>query len=123
MCTIFLDVSSAVIHINNANPTADSSRHPIDPHNPAHLRPLIQRDASSKVDEVEQVEDVRRLPAPLLVRFLEIEPGSAQRKYRLSAVVGGGRYAGVGVAMMLSTFGASMIWSLNVRTLDRLESR
>jgi hypothetical protein len=75
---------------------------------------LIQRDASSKVDEIEQVEHVRRLPARLLVRFLEIDPGSAQRKYELGAIVGGGRYAGVGVVMMLSIFGASVIWSLNV---------
>jgi hypothetical protein len=100
-----------VIHINNANPTADFPGRSIDPHNPTRPRPLIQRDASSKADEVEHV---RRLPASLLVRFLEIDPGSAQRKCELGVVVGGGRYAGVGVAMMLSTFSASVIWSLNV---------
>jgi hypothetical protein len=60
--------TSATIHLNDANPTADFPRSPINSHNPTHPHPSTQRDAPSEVGEVEQVERVRRFPAHLLVR-------------------------------------------------------
>jgi hypothetical protein len=56
---------SAVINFNNTNPTGNFPRRPIDPCNLAHAYPLIRNGTSSDVDEVEQVERVRRLPAHL----------------------------------------------------------
>ena len=103
--------SSAVVHLNDTNPSTDFPQRPIDPYNPAHPHPLIQRNTSSKIDKVEQVERARRLSSHLLICFLEIDSGSAQRKGEPGAVVGE-RDVGVGVVTMLRTFGASVIWSL-----------
>jgi hypothetical protein len=63
-------------------------RRPIDLRDPTHPRNLIPRDASSKVDKVEQIVHIRRLPAHFLVGFLETNSGSVQRKGEPSAVVG-----------------------------------
>ena len=76
--------SSAAISLNNANSTADFPQRPADPHNTACS--LIQSDNPSQVDKGEHVEYVRRLPVHL-VRFLEVDSRSAQRKGELGAVV------------------------------------
>ena len=78
--------SSAAISLNNTNSTADFPRRPADPHNTACSS--IQSDTPSQVDKGEHVEYVRRLPVHLLVRFLEVDSRSAQRKGELGAVVG-----------------------------------
>ena len=81
---------SAVINLNDANPTANFSRHQVDPHNPTHAHPLIQSDVSSGND---QVEHVRRLPRHPLVGFLEIVSRSI-RKGKLGDIVGEGEGCG-----------------------------
>jgi hypothetical protein len=79
---------SAAVNLSNANPTVDPPRRPIDTHNPAHAHPLIQRVTSREIDQVEQVEHVRRRPGHLLVHFLEIATRSAQREGEPGAVLG-----------------------------------
>jgi hypothetical protein len=79
--------SPAVIHLNNASPTADVPRRSIDPHSPTHAHPLIRSDASSEVDKVERVP---RLPGHPLVRFLEIDSRSARRRGGFGGIVGEG---------------------------------
>jgi hypothetical protein len=80
---------SAAINLNNANPTVYPPRRPIDQHNPTHAHPLIQRVTSSEIDQVLQVEHVRRRSGHLLVHFLEIDTRSAQRKGEPGTVLGG----------------------------------
>ena len=79
---------SAAINLNNANPTVGPARRPIDPHNPTHPHPLVQRVTSSEIDQVLQDDHVRRRPGHLLVHFLEIDTRSAQRKGEPGAVLG-----------------------------------
>jgi hypothetical protein len=81
-----------VLFINDDKPRQRQShrrppRRPIDLCDPTHDRNLIQRDASSKVDEVEQIV-LRRHAAHPSVGFLETNSRSVQRKGEPGAVVG-----------------------------------
>ena len=86
---------SPVIHLDDTNATSKLHRRAIIPHNAGDVHPLVQRRTPSKVDKVGDVEHVVHLPGELLVRVLEVDPGSAHGGGDIGADVGEGETHGL----------------------------
>jgi len=77
-----------VIHLDDADAAATGQfrRRAVEPQNAGHVHPLIQRDASRKVNKLVHGVHIVRLPDHILVSLLGVSPGPTQGKGEFAAV-------------------------------------
>jgi len=86
----FVDIQSyplAVVHLGDPKSTSDLLSLTLEPNGTSHVHPLVQRDASSKVNELEDGEQAVHSPDQL--SFITLGSWSARRDGDLGADIGG----------------------------------